>query len=147
MNTQELNRLFQRDLERLGVELSAYTDESKLWVIDKEIANSAGNLAIHLFGNLRTFIGNDLGNIPYKRDRDREFAAKGVSRAALLEELEEVKSIISSSLLGLDSSRLSEKSVHAFFGYEMSIGYFLVHLYGHFNYHLGQVNYHRRLLG
>jgi uncharacterized damage-inducible protein DinB len=31
-------------------------------------------------------------------------------------------------------------------GYPMTTTYFLVHLYGHLNYHLGQVNYLRRLL-
>ncbi len=147
MNQIELNQLFQRDLEKLGAELSAYSDESKLWEIDKEIANSAGNLALHLFGNLRTYIGLDLGDIPYVRDREGEFTAKGVSREALLAELEEVKAIIGTSLLGLDPIRLGDFSRHSFFGYEMTVGYFLVHLYGHFDYHLGQINYHRRLLG
>ena len=31
-------------------------------------------------------------------------------------------------------------------GYPMTTGYFLIHLYGHLNWHLGQVNYHRRLV-
>lgn len=146
MNTKELNQLFQRDLEKLGSELAAYSDESKLWIIDREIANSAGNLALHLFGNIRTFIGLDLGGIPYERNRDREFSAKGISREALLSELEEVKKIVSTSLLGFNPNRLGDMSVHSFFGYQMSIGFFLIHLYGHFNYHLGQINYHRRLL-
>lgn len=147
MNQEELNQLFQRDLQKLGEELSAYSDERRLWVIDHEIANSAGNLALHLFGNLRTYIGLDLGGIPYVRDREREFAARGVAREALLAELEKVKTVVSASLLGLDLPRLGELSTHAFFGYQMTIGYFLIHLYGHFNYHLGQINYHRRLLG
>ncbi|GAA0879606.1 hypothetical protein GCM10009119_25740 [Algoriphagus jejuensis] len=147
MNTKELNQLFQRDLEKLGAELSAYTDETKLWIVDREIANSAGNLALHLLGNLRTFIGLDLGNIPYVRNRDHEFGGKGVSREELLRELEEVKSIVESSLLGLAPDRIRDMSVQTFFGYQMTIGFFLIHLYGHFNYHLGQVNYHRRLLG
>lgn len=147
MNLKELNQLFQRDLEKLGQELSAYHDEEKLWIVDREIANSAGNLALHLFGNLRSYIGFDLGGIAYERNRDREFAAKGISKEALLAELEEVKKIVANSLLGLNPNRLGDMSVHAFFGYQMSIGYFLIHLYGHFNYHLGQLNYHRRLLG
>lgn len=147
MTPEEFNKLFQRDLTKLGLELSAYSDEAKLWLIDKSIANSSGNLALHLFGNLRTFIGLDLGQFPYTRDRDREFAAKGVSRSELLEELEEVKTIVSGSLLGLTEERLKETSIQIFFGYEMTIGYFLIHLFGHFNYHLGQINYHRRLLG
>jgi hypothetical protein len=147
MNLKELNQLFQRDLEKLGQELEAYRDEANIWVIDKEITNSAGNLALHLFGNLRHFIGLDFGGIAYQRNREREFGAKGEPRIALMAELEEVKKIVATALLNLDSSRLGDKSLHAFFGHSMSIGFFLMHLYGHLNYHLGQINYHRRLLG
>lgn len=147
MNLKELNQLFQRDLDKLGQELMAYSDETKLWVIDRQIANSAGNLTLHLFGNLRHFIGLDLGGVAYVRNRDREFGAKGEPREALIAELDEVKKIVENALLNLEPNRLGDMSIHAFFGYPMSIGYFLIHLYGHFNYHLGQINYHRRLLG
>lgn len=147
MNLKELNQLFQRDLEKLGHELQAYTTEENLWIVDKEISNSTGNLTLHVFGNLRHFIGLDLGGIAYERNRDREFEAKGIQLSVLLLELEEVKKIVSSSLLGLNPIRMGDKSLHAFFGHQMSIGFFLIHLYGHLNYHLGQVNYHRRLLG
>lgn len=147
MNLKELNQLFQRDLEKLGQELEAYRDEANVWIVEREIANSAGNLALHLFGNLRYFIGLDLGAIPYQRNREREFGATGEPKSALLKELEEVKKIVSTALLNLDSSRLGDKSLHDFFGHQMSIGFFLIHLYGHLNYHLGQINYHRRLLG
>jgi hypothetical protein len=147
MNLKELNQLFQRDLEMLGKELQAYPKEENLWVVDKEISNSGGNLSLHIFGNLRHFIGLDFGGIPYERKRDREFEAKGVPLSELLLELEEVKKIVSTSLLGLNPDRMGDRSLHAFFGHQMSIGFFLIHLYGHLNYHLGQVNYHRRLLG
>lgn len=146
MNLKELNQLFQRDLEKLGQELQAYSSEENLWIVDKEISNSSGNLTLHIFGNLRQFIGLDFGGIAYERNRDREFGAKGVPLSALLLELEEVKKIVSTSLLGLNPIRMGDKSLHAFFGHQMSIGFFLIHLYGHLNYHLGQVNYHRRLL-
>lgn len=147
MNLKELNQLFQRDLEKLKQELEAYSDEANLWIVDKEISNSAGNLALHIFGNLRHFIGLDFGGIAYERNREREFGAKGEPKLGLLDELEEVKKIVAAALLNLDSSRLGDKSLHAFFGHPMSIGFFLMHLYGHLNYHLGQINYHRRLLG
>lgn len=147
MNLKELNQLFQRDLEKLGQELEAYSDEKNLWVVDREISNSAGNLALHIFGNLRHFIGLDFGGIAYERNREREFGAKGEPKSALLEELEEVKKIVATALLNLNPNRLGDKSLHAFFGHSMSIGFFLIHLYGHLNYHLGQINYHRRLLG
>lgn len=147
MNLKELNQLFQRDLEKLGQELEAYRDEANIWAIDKEITNSAGNLTLHLFGNLRHFLGLEFGGIAYQRNRTHEFEAKGESRTKMLEELKEVKRIVETALLNLDSSRLGDKSQHDFFGHSMSIGFFLTHLYGHLNYHLGQINYHRRLLG
>lgn len=147
MNLKELNQLFQRDLEKLKQELQALTIEENLWIVDKEISNSAGNLTLHIFGNLRHFIGLDFGGIAFERNREREFGAKGIPLSVLLLELEDVKKIVSTSLLGLNPIRLGDKSLHDFFGHQMTIGFFLIHLYGHLNYHLGQVNYHRRLLG
>jgi uncharacterized damage-inducible protein DinB len=146
MNTKELNLLFQRDLTRLQEELQAYQNEENLWKVDGEIANSGGNLALHLIGNLRQFIAADLGGFGYERNREQEFVATGKSRTALLEELDLVKEQVEKSLVTLDPNKLGDLSIHSFFGYQMTIGYFLIHLYGHFNYHLGQINYHRRLL-
>jgi len=146
MNTKELNLLFQRDLNKLQEELLAYTGEDKIWQVAQQISNSAGNLTLHLIGNLRHFVGVDMGSVAYERDRDREFAASGISRADLIEELDLVKKVVEDALLPLDPMKLGDQSVHSFFGYPMTVGYFLIHLYGHFNYHLGQINYHRRLL-
>ncbi len=146
MNTKELNLLFQRDLTKLQEELQAYRNEENLWIVDGQITNSGGNLALHLIGNLRQFIAADLGGFGYERNRDQEFGATGKSRTALLEELDVVKEQVEKSLVTLDPNKLGDLSIHSFFGYQMTIGYFLIHLYGHFNYHLGQINYHRRVL-
>ena len=146
MKLEELNLLFQRDLTKLEQELLSYSNEGALWITNHQIANSAGNLALHLIGNLRHFIGLDLGGFPYERNRDREFGAKGEPLEGIIHELQEVKKIVEASLLNFPQERLNDTSIHAFFGYPMSIGYFLIHLYGHFNYHLGQINYHRRML-
>lgn len=108
MNLKELNQLFQRDLEKLGQELMAYLDETIIWKTENQISNSAGNLALHLFGNLRHFIGNDLGGVAYARNREREFSGKGISRESLLEELEVVKKTVEESLLQLNPSRLGD---------------------------------------
>ena len=146
MNLEELNRLFQRDLDKLKQEIELYSDESDLWVVKDGISNSAGNLALHLVGNLKFFIGHDLGGVVYHRNREREFGAKGEPREGLITEVLEVKEILEKALLNLHPKRLDDMSLHAFFGHPMTIGFFLIHLYGHFNYHLGQINYHRRLV-
>lgn len=146
MNTKELNQLFQRDLSKLREELQAYSDERNLWRVDQEINNSAGNLTLHLIGNLKQFIGLDLGGIAFERDRDSEFAPSTLTREDLLQELVQLKKVLEDTLVPLDPKKLGDQSKHSFFGHSMTVGYFLIHLYGHFNYHLGQINYHRRLL-
>jgi hypothetical protein len=146
MNTKDLNQLIQRDLSKLIEELKAYSDERNLWCIDQGINNSAGNLTLHLIGNVKQFFGLDLVGIAFERDRDSEFVPSRLTRDHLLQELEELKKILEQALVPMDPNKLGDQSIHSFLGHSMTVGYFLIHLYGHFNYHLGQINYHRRLL-
>ena len=146
MNTKDLNQLFQRDLSKLIEELKAYSDERNLWCIDQGINNSAGNLTLHLIGNVKQFFGLDLVGIAFERDRDSEFVPSLLTRDHLLQKLEELKKILEQALVPMDPNKLGDQSIHSFLGHSMTVGYFLIHLYGHFNYHLGQINYHRRLL-
>jgi hypothetical protein len=146
MNTKDLNQLFQRDLSKLIEELKAYSDERNLWRIDQGINNSAGNLTLHLIGNVKQFFGSDLAGIAFERDRDTEFAPSKLTREELLQELEELKRLFEQALVSMDPKKLGDQSKHSFLGPSITVGYFLIHLYGHFNYHLGQINYHRRLL-
>ena len=146
MNTKDLNQLIQRDLSKLIEELKAYSDERNLWCIDQGINNSAGNLTLHLIGNVKQFFGLDLVGIAFERDRDSEFVPSLLTRDHLLQELEELKKILEQALVPMDPKKLGDQSIHSFLGHSMTVGYFLIHLYGHFNYHLGQINYHRRLL-
>ena len=144
--TKELTMLFKRDIDRLINELNQYVNEQDIWKIDGKIANSAGNLALHLAGNLQHFIGADLGNTGYMRDREFEFAGKDVPREKLIEELEAAKNVIADVL-----PKLSEEQLKGPFPgnipIEATTQGFLLHLYNHFGYHHGQINYHRRLLG
>jgi len=146
MNTKDLNQLFQRDLSKLIEELQAYTDERNLWRIDQGINNSAGNLTLHLIGNVKQFFGLDLAGIAFERDRDSEFLPSTLTREDLLQELEGLKKLFDLTLVSMDPKKLGDQCKHSFLGHSMTVGYFLIHLYGHFNYHLGQINYHRRLL-
>ncbi len=75
---ETLSQLFLRDLEKLKTEISSFKDEKKIWEISGEIKNSAGNLCLHLCGNLQHFIGAVLGNSGYIRNRDAEFSRKNV---------------------------------------------------------------------
>jgi hypothetical protein len=88
MITESLRSLFNRDLNKLKTEIEAYQKEENLWKIDKNIANSAGNLTLHLVGNINHFIGAQLGNTGYVRHRELEFSLNDVPRAELIEKLE-----------------------------------------------------------
>jgi len=146
MVTDALIKLFKRDLNKLIDEINLYTDESNLWKVDKTILNSAGNLCLHLVGNLKTFIGTNLGNTGYVRQRDLEFSLKGVPRAEMVKQVEETILIAEKTLPTLTVSDLEKEYSPQVFNHPMTTEYFLIHLAMHLSYHLGQINYHRRLL-
>lgn len=146
MLSRELIRLFERDIDKLYKEIEAYTDEKILWQTSNHISNSAGNLCLHLLGNLQAFIGHELGGFDYTRDREFEFAGKDVPKSQLLSDILNLKRIMIISLEGIDENLITKNYPKEVFGKPMTNEHFLLHLFGHFNYHLGQINYHRRLL-
>jgi uncharacterized damage-inducible protein DinB len=146
MLIEVLRNIFKRDLEKLEQEISAYATDANLWVVEKNIANSGGNLCLHLIGNLKTFIGKELGGFNYTRDRDAEFATKGVQRNVLLAAIVETREMVDSSLAKLEQDDLNRMFPVLVFSERTTIEYMLVHLATHLTYHLGQINYHRRLL-
>ena len=146
MIIESLKSLFKRDLEKLYSEIEQYKDEKKIWYTEKSIANSAGNLCLHLVGNLNAFIGAELGKTGYVRNRPLEFSLKDVPRTVLLQQVKETISAVDKSLDMVKEEQLNDHYPLEVFGYKMTTGYFLIHLSGHLSYHLGQVNYHRRLL-
>lgn len=143
---ESLAELFDRDLDSLLKELKAYNDEEKLWIVKNEISNSGGNLVLHLSGNLKHFVGAILGGSSYIRKRDDEFGLSGVKKSELISEIKETKKVVAETLKELEEEKLTEIYPINVFGKEMTTHFFLQHLYGHLNYHLGQMNYHRRLL-
>jgi len=146
MLQQSLSQIFTRDLTKLKGELSAYTNEADLWKVTDGISNSAGNLTLHLLGNLNHFMGATLGNTGYVRNRDAEFALKDVPREQLLADIDAVIVTVTSTLANLPNEDLEKEFPLELAGKRFPTGTFLVHLYGHLSYHLGQINYHRRLL-
>jgi hypothetical protein len=138
--------LFNRDLNRLFKEIDAYTDEAVLWHTAEGISNPAGNLCLHLIGNLNEFIGRQLGEIPYIRNRPLEFSATGVPKKELLQMIENTQKVVEKAIKKVKIKQFKDKYPENVLGYDMTIHYFLVHLNGHLNYHLGQINYHRRIL-
>lgn len=145
MNTETLTQLFARDFETLESEIFAYSTEENLWIKEPGINNSAGNLGLHLAGNLAHFLGAILNNSGYIRDREFEFNGK-VDHDELINRIRDSRKTVRETLDNLTPEDFSKTYPLQPFGFEMSTEYFLIHLYSHFSYHLGQINYHRRLL-
>ncbi|MBO6571326.1 MAG: DinB family protein [Balneola sp.] len=145
MTTETLTQLFARDFETLESEIFEYSTEENLWIKEPGINNSAGNLGLHLAGNLAHFLGAILNNSGYIRDREFEFNGK-VDRDELINRIRDSRKTVRETLDNLTPEDFSKTYPLQPFGFEMSTEYFLIHLYSHFSYHLGQINYHRRLL-
>jgi uncharacterized damage-inducible protein DinB len=143
---ETLLKLFDRDLQRLEEEINLYESEEAIWRLDGDIKNTAGNLCLHLCGNLQHYIGANLGHTSYVRNRDNEFAAKGISKTELIAEIQKTRQTVRDTLETLKPSVLEAEYPEKIYEYSMTTAYFLIHLTAHLNYHLGQVNYHRRIL-
>jgi uncharacterized damage-inducible protein DinB len=142
----EILKIYERDLTRLEMEITAFNSEENLWRITGSVKNAAGNLCLHLIGNLNTYIGRDMGGMNYIRDRDAEFSSKNIPLEKLIEQVRATRKTVLSSL-----SRMKPENLDALFkdevlGYSMTNGFFLIHLTAHLSYHLGQINYLRRIL-
>lgn len=140
-----LKQLFQSDLEKLKTEITSFKDEKNIWKISGDIKNSAGNLCLHLCGNLQHFVGAVLGNSGYVRNREAEFSRKDVPIVELVAEIELTKNVVQRSFEKLTEDDLKKSYPINAFGYEMTTEYLLTNMATHFTYHLGQINYHRRL--
>ena len=146
MLKEVLLEIFERDLQKLIAEINLYKDEDNLWLVKEGISNSAGNLCLHLVGNLNHFIGATLGNTGYVRHRDYEFSLKNIPRQDLLMNIENCILMVNVALKALPEEDLVKEFPLEKTGTIVSNTHMLLHLLGHLSYHLGQINYHRRLL-
>ena len=144
--TMDLITFFQTDLDKVVSEINSFKNEKDLWRVENGVTNSAGNLTLHLLGNLNHFIGRTLGNSDYIRDRDSEFNARNVSREKLVSDLESLKEEISKTLPKLTEEDLQKSFPLKIQDKVFSTRNMLIFLLAHLNYHLGQINYLRRIM-
>lgn len=146
MLVQELKKVYLKDLTKLKEEITLYAKEEDLWKVEKGISNSAGNLCLHLVGNLNHFIGTVIGKTNYIRNRDAEFSSKDIPKKDLVKMIEETIQVMDSVLSSMDDDQLKEEFPLLVLKEKTSTGFFLFHLSSHLGYHLGQINYLRRLI-
>lgn len=142
----DLLLLFHRDLRCFMREVALFPDDATLWRTVPGIANSAGNLALHVTGNLRYFVGVVLGGSDYVRQRDQEFAQQEGSRAGVIAGLEAAVVELEAGLQALTPASLAATYPVSVGGHHPATGRFLMHLATHLAFHLGQVGCLRRTL-
>lgn len=135
---------FSQGLDGLSKELNTFHHEAEIWKVTGDISNSAGTLALHLVGNLNHFIGAQLGKTGYVREREKEFSTRDLQRDVLLHMVAETKTMLEKTFGDLTDADLAKAYPLPNFGEGKDTGYVLLLLLGHFNYHLGQINYLRR---
>lgn len=146
MLQQYLANQFESALIQLKNEINSYTHKEDLWKLKGDIKNSGGTLALHLIGNLRHFIGMALGNSGFVRNREAEFNDRNVPTSAIMKAVDELTYSVKTTI-----SQLTQEQLYG--EYPLKDGKpakitveRLIQLFGHLQYHIGQINYHRRLL-
>jgi hypothetical protein len=146
MTARMLKRVLVRDLGALRDEILAYPKDEYLWACPPGITNSAGTLTLHLTGNLAWYVGTKLGGTGYVRDRDAEFSDRHLPRAELVARIEQAVEAVRRTLDALDAGTLEGEYPAEVAGVSLPTNLFLIHLATHLAYHLGQVDYHRRMV-
>jgi hypothetical protein len=141
-----LAEFYERDLRKMIEEVNLFNNEENLWKIEGSVKNSCGNLVLHIIGGLNHFVGATLAHTGYIRDRDQEFVRKGVERKELVAQLEALIPMINKTVSALTPEDMEAEFPIFFDKPKTSVSYVLVRLLAHLDYHLGQVNYLRRIL-
>jgi Protein of unknown function (DUF1572) len=136
---------YERDIRKLIEEVNLFRNEEDLWRTRGSVKNPAGNLVLHIVGGLNHLIGATLARTGYIRDRDQEFISKGVERKDLVAQLEALIPMINKTVNGLTPEQMETEYPIFFDKPKTSTSYVLLQLLLHLNYHLGQVNYLRRI--
>lgn len=146
MSTDELIVFFEGELNNLITEIGRYKNEENIWRIENHISNSAGHLTLHIIGNLNTFIGKETGKTNYIRQRELEFTQQNVSRLELINSIHTTIAMVKQSLRSITNEDLKKDYPILKFSKVETNEYLLIYLIKHLTYHLGQINYHRRLI-
>lgn len=110
----------------------------RLWQRANESSNSAGNLVLHLAGNVRQWIVSGVGGAPDVRHRDAEFAARdGAGLEPLLATLEAACAESVAVFDRLDAAALAESRLIQ--GRRTTVFSAIYHVVEHFSGHTGQL--------
>jgi uncharacterized damage-inducible protein DinB len=110
----------------------------ELWARGSEQQNAAGNLVLHLTGNVRQWILTGIGGAPDHRIRDAEFSARGgVDSQELARGLREAVDQANAIIRSLPHQRLLDRVTIQ--GHNVTLVEVIFHVVEHFSGHAGQI--------
>ncbi len=146
MLLDELKMFLLRDIAALERELELYPDDSSVWQSVTGLPNSAGNLILHVSGSLQHFFGALLGNSGYLRNREAEFSRRDVPRSELRQELAAARKGVLAGFEHLTEQSLEQPFPARITDSDLSTRLTILQFVTHLAYHLGQIDYHRRMV-
>jgi hypothetical protein len=146
MSADTITLFLLRELDGFKRELEMFPDDESVWKTVPGVTNSAGNLALHIAGNLQHYVGRVLGGSAYVRNREIEFGRRNGTRTELIAELDKAAAAVRGVLPGLSAGRWDEEFPELILGHRIRTGVFLHHLSVHAGFHLAQAGYLRRAL-
>jgi uncharacterized damage-inducible protein DinB len=128
-------------------ELTEPLSTEQLWTKPYRYGNSIGNLILHITGNLNYFIGAQMAQTGYVRQRDQEFSGSGEPKAQLLSTFDQaIEMVVNTISKQSDSDWSAPYSAERT---ELKDRFSMVlKCAGHADHHVGQIIYlQRELLG
>src|SRR5882672_7490919 len=141
----DIATILLRELEGFEREVVLFPDDEILWKTLPGVTNSAGNLAMHVAGNLQYYVGTVLGGTGYRRNRDAEFARRSGTREEVVSDLHQAAKTVRDVLPEMKDDKLADEFPELVMGMKFRTSTFLVHLCAHAGFHLGQAGYLRRI--
>jgi hypothetical protein len=142
----DIRTLLARDLRGFAREVELFPDDESLFRTVPGVTNSAGNLALHVCGNLKHFVGAVLGGTGYVRQRELEFSARSGRREDVARELRETAEVVTKALERVPPEALAKPYPQPVAQMQLPCSLFLTHLAVHLAFHLGQAGYLRRIV-
>jgi uncharacterized damage-inducible protein DinB len=132
-----------RNLTEKVHDLSETLSEEQFWTKPYPYGNSFGHLTLHIIGNFNYYIGTEIANTGYVREREREFKEQDhPSKEEVLRRLDEAVELVIATIEAQTeetwSSRYEAEGALDFVSDRFSI---MLRCATHFHHHIGQMIY------
>jgi hypothetical protein len=116
----------------------------QIWTRGHENENAAGNLVLHLAGNVRQWILHGVGGQPDHRQRDTEFAARELDVVELKRRLRSTVDEAVTVIRAVPPAKLCEpRTIQK---YDVTVIEAILHVVEHFSLHAGQIMFITKFL-